>query len=399
VALPDCGVPPDTSLDADRLVAQAREATGLEDFGGGSWREGLDRLVAAQRDEAELNELGVQIAAGEAVMYLSNRLCVTDWHRRHPDMGAADVVPPIVIVGQGRTGTTILHDLLAQDPAHRVPLTWEVDRPCPPPETATYETDARIGDVDAQLGMTEMLIPGFNAVHPMGARLAQECVRITGNEFRSLIFATQYRIPSYNRWLIDEADMTSTYEWHRRVLQLLQWHHPGERWVLKSPGHQWCLGTLLDEYPNAMLVQTHRDPLQIIASIASLVAMLRSMASDTASIPECGAEWAEYILGGLDRSVDAREDGTVTPERVVDVQFRAFMADPFATIRELYERLGLELSDDTEQRMRAFLAGHPRDKHGTHHYTFVDTGLDAGELRERARRYQEFFDVPSEPLP
>jgi hypothetical protein len=340
----------------------------------------------------------VQSAVAEAVMYLSNRLSVTHWHRHHLDIAAGDVRPPVVIVGQGRTGTTILHDLLAQDPSNRVPLTWEVDRPCPPPETATYDSDSRIDEVDAQLGATELLIPGFNAVHPMGARLAQECVRITGGDFRSLIFSTQYRVPSYNAWLLDEADMAPAYRWHRRVLQLLQCRHSGARWVLKSPGHQWCLGTLLAEYPDARLIQTHRDPVQIIASLASLVAMLRRLASDETSVPEAATEFADYVLGGLDRSVQAREDGTVPPDRIIDIQFRSFMSDPFGTIRGVYAWLGLELTEDTEQRMRTFLADNPRDKHGSHHYTFADTGLDEGELRDRARRYQEHFDVPSEPV-
>ncbi|HWW54848.1 MAG TPA: sulfotransferase [Acidimicrobiales bacterium] len=385
-------------LDPDQLVAQACEATGLNDFGEDGWQEGLDRLVAAEREEAALSELGEQIAAGELVMYLSNRLGITDVHRRHPEIGAADVTPPIVIVGQGRTGTTILHDLLAQDPAHRVPLTWEVDRPCPPPEAVTYLSDPRIDEVDALLGATDQLLPGFRALHPMGARLAQECVRITGCDFRSLIFATQYRVPSYVQWLLEEADMAPAYRWHRRFLQALQWHNPGERWVLKSPAHQWCLGTLLGEYPNALLVQTHRDPLQVISSLGSLVASLRGLASDDTSMAQASAEFANYVLDGLDRSVAAREDGSVPAGRIVDVQFRDFMADPFVTIGQLYEHLGLNLTDAAEQRMRAFLADNPRTRHGEHRYSFADTGLDAEEMRARSRRYQEFFDVASEPV-
>ncbi len=386
----------ETALDVDRLAAEAQQATGLDDFGDPSWREGLERLTTALRDEAHLSELGVQIAASEIVMYLSNRLSVTEWHRAHPEIAAVDVTPPIVIIGQGRTGTTILHDLLAQDPAHRVPLTWEVDRPCPPPESATYDTDPRIEEIQTRLDGTELLIPGFKAMHPLGARLAQECVRITGAEFRSLIFPTQYRVPSYARWVLQDADMAPAYRWHRKFLQLLQSRHPARRWVLKSPGHLWCLGELLAEYPNALLVQTHRDPLRIIASLSSLVALLRRLASDDTSVPGAATEWAEYIVDGLDRSVAARREGTVPASRVVDVHFDGFMADPFATIRRIYERLGLELSAHAEARMRAFLAANPSDKHGRHGYTFADTRLDAGAWRERARPYQEYFDVRSE---
>jgi hypothetical protein len=303
-----------------------------------------------------------------------------------------------VIVGQGRTGTTILHELLAQDPATRVAMTWEIDRPMPPPETATYDTDPRIAEVDETLAGVDLVLPGFKSMHPMAAQLPQECVRITASDFRSMIFPTQYRVPSYAGWLLHEADMAPAYRWHRMFLEHLQSRCPARRWVLKSPGHLWALDALLGEYPNALLVQTHRDPLRIIASLSSLVARLRSLASDDTSIPDAADDFADNILDGLDRSVTARENGTVTAGRVVDVQFRAFMADPFTTIRTIYERLGVELEPGSEQRMRAFLSANPQDKHGKHTYTFRETGLDEGALRERARRYQEYFDVPSEQL-
>jgi hypothetical protein len=146
-------------------------------------------------------------------------------------------------------------------------------------------------------------------------------------------------------------------------------------------------------------VQTHRDPLRIIASLGSLVSTLRSLASDDTSNPEAAGEFADYILDGLDRSVTARIDGTVEPDRVIDVRFDAFMADPLATVRAVYEQLDLELTTVAEARMRDFLSSHPQDRYGKHTYTFAETGLDEGALRERARRYQEYFDVPNEELP
>ena len=383
-------------LDADVLIAAARDATGLQDFGDDGWRDGLDRLVAGLCDEAALSDRGVMAAAGDLVAYLTSRLQVVDWHRRHRELAHDDVTPPIVIVGQARTGTTILFDLLAQDPGNRLPLTWEVDRPIPPPDKETYHTDPRIDEVQAQLDLVDLALPGFKAMHAMGARLGQECVRITGGDFRSMIFPTQYRVPSYARWLLDDADMTTAYRWHRRVLQVLQSRHRGARWVLKSPGHIWCLEALLAEYPGALLIQTHRDPLRVVASIASLLTTLRQLASDDTTLPGAAAEFADYLLDGFDRSVTARRNGVVPTDRVVDVQFRAFVADPLATVRTVYERFGLELSPAVEARMQAFLAANPQEKHGGHRYTFADTGLDAGAMRERARRYQEYFDVPSE---
>jgi hypothetical protein len=224
-------------------------------------------------------------------------------------------------------------------------------------------------------------------------------VAITASAFRSMMFPVQYRVPEYTRWLLHEADMAPAYAWHRTFLQHLQSRCPTERWVIKSPGHIWCLGALLAEYPDALLVQTHRDPLRIIASLGSLVSTLRSLASDDTSVPEAAAEFAEYIIDGLDGSVTARFDGTLPADRVIDVQFDAFMADPFATIRTVYERLDLEFTDDAEARMRDFLTSHPQDRYGKHSYTFAATELDEGALRERCRRYQDYFDVPSERLP
>jgi hypothetical protein len=386
------------ALEPQRLFDAAAAQTGLDDLGADSWQEGLHRLVDSLREEAALNEMGVALVSGELTGYLADRMQIVAHRKAHPEIARGDVVPPIVVVGQGRTGTTILHELLAQDPATRVPMTWEVDKPMPPPEAATYDDDPRIAEVDATLAAVDLVLPGFKAMHPMAATLPQECVRITASDFRSMIFPTQYRVPSYARWLLHEADMAPAYRWHRQFLQHLQSRAPATRWVLKSPGHLWALDALLAEYPNALLVQTHRDPLRIVASLGSLVSRLRSLASDETSIPQAAADFAGDIVDGLDRSVDARTNGTVAKERVVDVQFRAFMSDPFTTIRTIYERLGLELEPSTEERMRAFLAANPQDKYGRHAYTFAETGLDEGEWRERARRYQEYFDVPSEPL-
>src|SRR5215468_11660538 len=148
-------------IDAARLIDAACTTTGLEDFGGDTWREGLDRLVSDLEANAALNDLGRTIVEGEITTYLSNRLGIIAERDAHPEIATRDVVPPIVIIGQGRTGTTILHDLLAQDPGNRVPLTWEVDRPVPPPETATYESDPRIAEVQARNDAVELVIPGF----------------------------------------------------------------------------------------------------------------------------------------------------------------------------------------------------------------------------------------------
>jgi hypothetical protein len=386
-------------LRADRLLEEASQATGCDDLGEPTWQDGLERLLEGLREEAGLHDVGVEVAVADVSSHLRNRLAITAWRREHPEVAGLAVERPILIVGQPRTGTTILYDLLARDPGMRAPLTWEVDHPCPPPETATFEDDPRIELSQGALDLAEAMIPGFTTFHPMGARLGQECVRITGGDFRSMIFPTQFRLPSYNRWLLHEADLAPAYRWHRRFLQHLGSRHPAPQWLLKSPAHLWHLPELIAEYPDVLLVQTHRDPLRVISSVSALAAHLRQMSSSDGTIAEAAAGYADDILVGLDRGMAARDDGTLPADQVVDVQFTDFVADPLATIAVIYERLGRELTGEAADRMRAFLAEHPGDGGGGGtRYRFADTGLDADDLRERSRPYQERFGVPSEPV-
>jgi hypothetical protein len=206
-----------------------------------------------------------------------------------------------------------------------------------------------------------------------------------------------YRIPSYAQWLLS-ADMTSAYQWHRGFLQHLQSRIPVNRWVLKSPGHIWALDAMMKQYPDALVIQTHRDPLRTIASVSSLARTLRTFASDGSPIEPVASEWAEYVIDGIDRSVDARESGIVPASQVVDVQYGSFAVDPITTIAAAYDRLGLTFTADAETKMRNYLAAQPAHEHGGHHYTFADTGLDEKALRQRTARYQQYFDVPNEPL-
>jgi len=384
-------------LDRDRLVGESIErAGGADDFGDPTWQDGLDRLLESWRTETQLSDIGVEVAANDVITALSNRLGIIAWRTAHPAIAEQPIERPIIIIGQPRTGTTILYDLLAQDPALRAPLTWEVDRPCPPPEPASYDSDPRIAEVQATIDLADLLIPGFLAFHPLGARLGQECVRITAGDFRSLIFPTVYHVPSYNYWLLHEADLAPAYRWHRQYLQHLQ-SKVGGQWLLKSPAHLWHLDALAAEYPDAVIVQTHRDPLKVIASVSALANHLRRMVTDSSTVAQAAQQYAVDIVLGLDRGMDARDRGVFPAAQVVDVQFSAFMADPFATIQTLYAQLGRDLTPEAEARMRGFLATHPGDG-GASRYTWADTELNEAELRPRVAAYQDRYDVPTEEL-
>jgi len=388
-----------TAQRRDRLVESAVDAAGSDDFGADSWREGLDLFLDSLVESAQLNEIGVGVAEDGVVNDLANRLRIEAWRKEHPAVAEQEIRRPIIIVGQPRTGTTILLDLMAQDPANRAPLSWEVERPVPAPQSATYATDPRIAECQAQFDLVDSFIPGFAAFHELGAELAQEDVRIFTSDFRSMQHSLQFEVPAYNDWLLREADMAPAYAWHRRVLQHLQSEHHADRWLLKSPAHLWCLPALMAEYPDAIVIQNHRDPLKVIASISALGASLREMTTDHFAVTRLAAQYSEDILLGLDRALEARRDGVFDTGRVVDIRYQDIRHDLIGAVARIYDQIGLELTAEAEGRMRAFLAEHPGDQSGSlKRYSFAETGLDEGELRERARAYQEFFEVESERL-
>ena len=393
-ALRKLGVPL-VRLDADSLLQSARKNASLTDFGHDSFRAPLERLVASLESEAQLTLLGRVIARRDLLRLLENRLRQVDLRKQHREINWERIERPLFILGLPRTGTSILHELMAQDPANRVPMTWEVMHPFPPPETRTFHSDPRIAQVDAHFSGIDRLLPDFKTMHPMGARLPQECVVITQHEFASMVWHTSNRVPSYQNWL-DGADLRHVYESHKRWLQVLQWKAPAERWVLKSPGHLWALESLLAVYPDARIVQNHRDPLKVVASLVSLVCTLRSLATEEIDPHEIGRDWTQRLAAGLDHATRVRDEAKLPESQVFDVPFRAFMADEIAMVRKIYEHFGMQYTAEAERRMRAFLAANAADKHGRHTYDLSLGGLDEATERKRYAAYQQRFAIPSE---
>lgn len=383
-------------LDESSLLEQAVAQTGLTDFGGEAFREPLRILLASLEEEAHLNLIGRIIVRDEILNFLENRLRIAATLERSPEIAAGEVRRPIFIAGVGRSGTTILHELLAQDPANRVPLGWELRHPCPPPEAATYREDPRIEAADRELTFSwDLIAPEIKKMHQVGGRLPQECVLLLAHEFRSGYFTAAYQLPSYAAWLA-QADMLPAYRYHRRTLQLLQWRCPGERWVLKTPAHLGHLETLFAVYPDARVIQTHRDPLTAAASLFSLLATLLSTRSDHVDLRQV-SQYAEgavaHLLGS---AMEFRARGTVGDEQFFDVLYEDFRRDPLGTVSRIYERFGLDLSAEARSRMHAYLDAKPHGAYGAHEYSFAATGLDAAALRRRFSAYQERYGVPSE---
>lgn len=380
------------ALEPAQLVAAARRRTGLDDFGDASFREPFERVVRSLDGEARLNLVGRIAARQDLLRLLSNRLRIIDDAKRHPEILAGAVRRPIFVTGLPRTGTTLLHGLLAQDPASRAPLTWEMMYPSPPPRRHGAGRDRRVTLAERRIRWFHRLSPAFRSIHPTGAELPEECLVIASHAFTSFQFQTMYDVPSYESWL-EQQDLRPSYHWHRRFLQHLQWRAPAERWVLKAPAHLFGFAALFDAYPDAGVVLTHRAPLEVVASLASLTTVLRGTFSDAVDPVAVGGEMSRRWCGALLGALAQRDAGRVPRERVVDVRYTDLMRDPIGVVERIYRAFSLELSAAARARMRAFLAANPKDKSGRHRYTLAEFGLDAHAESARYADYARRFGL------
>jgi hypothetical protein len=379
---------------ADELIEQARASTGLSDLGPESFHEGLVALLDGAEAAGSLNELGVAVLRDQALGHLITRLEVEDWYRRHPEIDEQEIVAPLFGLGLPRTGSTALSYLLAEDPRSRSLLTWESGKPTPPPDPATYDTDPRIEQAAATILFLDEMAPHFKVMLPMSPTGPNECLQILALDFRSAVFLALGDNPGYDAW-VAQCDMTSAYEYHKRVLKLLQWKFPTKPWRLKSPAHMQSIDALVQVYPDARFVMTHRDIAQVIPSVVSLLDSTSEMLRE-APLPEgFAARQADYWERGLRTTIAFRDDGE--EERFFDLGFAELRPDPMPAVERLYEWLGMELTDDVAERMRTWWASNPADKHGIHAYKPEQYGIDLDQLRSQFAFYNDRFAVHAEP--
>lgn len=391
-------------FEVDAMVAEAgRRTDGLDDFGEGPFLEPLALFIDSLEREAYLNEMGRLIARERILLHAVNRLGYVNDRKRFPAIADERIVKPVFIIGFPRTGTTILHDILAQDPDSRAPLTWETMFPSPPPEEATADTDPRIARCAATLPTPETETERdrqFRAMHPMGATLSQECVTLMGEAMCTPLFHNQFRVPSYQDWVDTDADWSHVYALHERQLQHLQWHRHRDRWVLKTGAHMWGIEHLLRTYPDARIVFTHRDPVKSVTSFASLTSLVRSAGSDRVDPLEVAQDWAGRLQRVIEHAMAVREtvaDEGAYPDAIFyDMHFSDFVADQFAVVTDIYTALGLPMTATGAARMQAFIADNPKGKHGLHTYTPEEYGIDPNAIRRDFRRYIEQYDLPPE---
>jgi len=384
------------SLDADALLAAARRSTGLQDFGSDDFMEPFRLLMKSLLEEAQLSFVGRLLARRDVFVLLCNRLRITELFKRHPQLGEQEVKEPLFIIGLSRSGTSILHELLAQDPALRPLESWEARFPCPPPDDASCEKDPRVRRADFELRLWPALMPPYESMHENGARIPAECGAITANAFLGDHLPALHQVPSYAA-RIAELDVRPAYAIHKQILQILQWKRTPRRWVLKAPAHMNWLDTLLDVYPDARIVQTHRDPLQVMGSVVSLISAIVWMRAERLD-PELVklAFGPAYYAPQLERVMELRDRGVPPTDQIIDVRFLDLMKDHFATLRGVYQHFGWEYTEEAERRQRSYLEHKPRGKFGRHFYDFKDLGLDLPTERARYARYQARFGVESE---
>jgi Sulfotransferase family len=373
------------------LIQRAQAATSLEDFGADSFREGLEILVAAVRREARLTEQGLAGFELQMIDMLANRLQVEHWYRLHPEIDEQEIVAPLIGLGLPRTGSSALSCMLGEDPAVRCIRNWEASSPCPPPEKATELTDPRIDKAIKMIARRNEMFPRKLTMLPSGPAVPTECQSYMGYDFKSQLFQAMWQIPSYTEWLNYKADLVPTYRYVKRVLKLLQWRCPPNRWRLKNPSNIVFIRALDQVFPDARYYMTHRDVGKVIPSVADLYYEFMQASSDAVDKGYLGASNTEWCLLGMKRLIEFRDAGN--EHRFFDIQFTAFQKDPLTEIAGLYDFLGEELTPTARARMLAWRENMPRDKHGDHTYDAADFKIDLKQLRERFRFYSDRFNV------
>ncbi len=371
-------------MQPQELLEAARSETGLDDFGDDSFREGLERLVRSLREEARLNAIGELALPQLIVKHLAQRLQIEDWYRRYPTIDDEPITAPLVGLGLPRTGSTALTFLLAEDPNARSLVRWQAAQPCPPPSTVEG-ADPRIAQVELEAAMQQELAPRLAALVPSTPTGPEECQDLMALDFKAHYFQAFAHVPSYSEWLLD-ADLTSTYAYERRVLKLLQWGLPTMPWRLKCPSHLLWLEHFDHAFPDARFVMTHRDPTEVMVSVADVYAEVQRMFSDDVDLEYLGRLNVEHWSVAMERVQEFRDRGA--DDRFYDMSFPAMQTDPIGQVRSLYEWLGEPVSAEFEAGMERWWREHAEHREENVHPDPEVFGLDLGKVGDQFEGYR-----------
>lgn len=379
-------------FEPQRLFAEAVEKTGLSDFGDPSFREGLDVFCRALENEARLSDFGRTLLHQKVIELLTNRLGIEDWYKRHPEIENEDVGAPLVIVGLPRTGTTLLQRLLAQDPQFYSMPWWESRYPVPFPNEDLKAPTQRIEQARAEVKVMVEAMPKLLTIHPMDADQADEEVMLMEHSFIAAM-NTYACIPGYMDWLA-QTDERPAYAYLKRMLKFLQWQKrqrgiTAQRWVLKAPHHLLRMQLLLREFPGVQVIQTHRDPLTSIPSIASFIHTLWCIYSDRADAAAAGGEWNDIMRRALAHTMEVRRDA---PDRqFLDVRFEDTVRRPMEVVARIYQFIGWPLTDATRKAMERWLVEDEKSHQGGHEYSAEQFGLSPEQLKKDFAAYRERY--------
>jgi len=381
-------VAPDCSLDADALHAKAIADTGLDDFGPDDYRERMDVYLAALREIDDLHAPGTVNFFSQMSQWLKNRLLLTDLLTRHPEIGDIELLPPVVIAGLPRTGTTHLHNLLGQAPNFRTLPYWESFEPFPLPAEAGMQPDPRAARMDVTVQVMNMLMPHFVLMHEMTTEHVHEEIQLLANDFSTMFMETLAHVPRWTDYYLAH-DQTSTYEYLATQLKALQFLRGGRRWLLKSPQHLEQLPVLDKVFPGMAVVCTHRDPVPVAISMVAMLVYSARMHRSQVPVEEIAAAWMdrlEIMLAAL-----IRDRGVIAPERSIDVRFADFMADELGVAEQVFALVDEPVTDEARAAMADYVANHQRGRLGRVETSCEMFGLDEDELRARFAPYVERF--------
>ncbi len=378
----------------DELIEEAQRATGLQRFDSESFREGLGIIAADVNADTDRAPPFIERFRNDIVKALSDRLKVTDYLDKHPDLLTRPIERPVFVLGIPRTGTTMVSNLLAADPARRSPLTWEIDDPVPPATAATLLTDPRaVARLDAEKQMLAAR-PEMGKYYRGSAIYPNECVFIHAHDFKTLMWESRGKLPGYREYIFSKhTDVTSAYEYEKRFLQLLQSQAPGT-WNLKMPSHVLFIQTLLKVFPDARLIWTHRDPFTATGSLCSLISLAHRGFIGKVDADWIAQDYPDQIARHANYGMDARD--AIGEDRFIDVHYAELMRDPIGTMRKVYAQLGDELTPEAEAGMQGWVDANPQDKFGRHEYRLGQYGLSKEQLEPLFERYLSRFDVELE---
>ncbi|MEJ2033458.1 MAG: sulfotransferase [Deltaproteobacteria bacterium] len=344
-------------MDTDALLTKASRRTRLHDFGDPPPEPALAALAQSLDQEANLHTLGRFLIWNHLEELLTTRLRLVEaWKRQAHQLSAARIQRPLFITGMPRSGSTFLHELLGADPDNRVPRVWEVMFPLPA-QTDTYDQRKQRIRAAARLWWFRRFAPNADAVHPLRAESPQECMAIHSYTFLSEEFVSTLWIPSYETWL-RTADFETAYKWQKKFLQHLQVQESGNarRWVLKSPDHVNCLGALLTVFPNAVIVQTHREPMDVLASCLRRIELLHGLYGHLGRREERVRREARVLADTVDRMLHFRESHPELAGRFIDIKYSDLVGDPLAMVSRIYEHWGVPLTASATEAMRRLVS-------------------------------------------